>query len=396
MRLCHIAALFLVSAVNSAHAIEPYELGRGDVVEIIVSAGGQLTRRTQIGVSGAVTVPLVGEISIAGLTPSAAADKIAKMFRDRGDHEQVNAIVEVVAYRPVYVAGAVPKPGPYEYRPGMTIRQLLAMAGGESAGSDRPDVIPEVLQSDYEDALNALVHAHIRQARLRALAFGASEFTAPDIDASGLSPRRVQDILDVEQSAWRAGEDETARRRAFAETTAKVLQEQISDLNEQLRQEEANIELAEGEFQRMKAAFNKGVIAGPRMSETQQALALVKMRRAETAARIAEARRNLLEVEWRLDQSLQGRKLEAFAALQKELQEGQRAESAVAAARARLQQARIQPRTPKGTIGQVRISIHSETNTEKIGALESEAMPGDTVIVSKTFTDAGPLASAQK
>ena len=270
------------------------------------------------------------------------------------------------------------------------------LAGGEATKSDRSDIIPEVLQSEYEDALYSLVHAQVRQSRLRALAFGATELTLRDVDASGLGPKQLQDIIDIENNAWHAGEAETARRRDFAESTAKVLQEQIVDLNEQLRQEETNIELAEGEFQRMKAAFNKGVIAGPRMSETQQALALVKIRRAETAARIAEARRNLLEVEWRLDQSLQGKKLEAFAALQKELQDVSRAESAVVAARAKLQQARVQPRTPKGAIEQVQISIHSETNKEKSGALDSEVMPGDTVIVSKTLTDAGQLSTAQK
>lgn len=386
--LSKLAVILMVSGALPASAGEPYKLGRGDVVEVIVSAGGQLARRTQIGSAGTIAIPLVGEIEVAGLTTSSAATRIEEAFRSRGNQDQVSAVVEVVTYRPVYVAGAVPKPGPFEYRPGMTVRQLLATAGGDMAGAEKADVIPEVLQSEYDDAVNAFVHSQARMARLRAQATGATALSVKNIDASGLAPARVREITSIEENAWKASEAETARLKEFTDNTAKVLNDQVADLSEQLKQEEVNIGLAEAEVQRIKAAFNKGVIAAPRVSDTQQSLALVKIRRAETAARIAEARRNLLEITWRFDQHVNARKLEAFAAMQKESQELARAESAVAAARAKLQQARVAPRTPRNAVEQVLVSIHSEANEERPASLDTEVMPGDTVQVTKQMADA--------
>jgi polysaccharide biosynthesis/export protein len=61
-----------------------------------------------------------------------------KAFRMRAPDARENVIVidadEVTAtvaeYRPIYVNGDVSKPGEYPYRPSITARQLVALAGG--------------------------------------------------------------------------------------------------------------------------------------------------------------------------------------------------------------------------------------------------------------------------
>src|SRR5262249_38734677 len=61
-----------------------------------------------------------------------------KVFRRRSDDGREYPIVltpdeilvSIAEYRPVYVNGDVAKPGPQPYRPGLTVRQAIASAGG--------------------------------------------------------------------------------------------------------------------------------------------------------------------------------------------------------------------------------------------------------------------------
>ncbi len=39
-------------------------------------------------------------------------------------------VVEVIAYRPVFILGEVSKPGQYPFQPGMTVLTAVAVAGG--------------------------------------------------------------------------------------------------------------------------------------------------------------------------------------------------------------------------------------------------------------------------
>src|SRR5258708_19607984 len=57
-------------------------LGEGDSVRITVFQNPDLTTETRISERGTITFPLVGEIVLAGLTPSGAEARIAKHLID--------------------------------------------------------------------------------------------------------------------------------------------------------------------------------------------------------------------------------------------------------------------------------------------------------------------------
>ena len=65
----------------------------------------------------------------------ALGDKLYRQYAADG-HEISHLIlgsevvVEVSEYSPLYVNGDISKPGVYPYRPGMTVRQAVAVAGG--------------------------------------------------------------------------------------------------------------------------------------------------------------------------------------------------------------------------------------------------------------------------
>jgi polysaccharide export outer membrane protein len=108
-----------------------YKIGAGDLLQINVwreleaSAAGVVVRP-----DGKISLPLVKEISVQGLTPpeleKMLADKLAQYIRN----PDVTVTVREIHGRKVYLMGAVKKEGAILLLSDMTIMQLLAEAGG--------------------------------------------------------------------------------------------------------------------------------------------------------------------------------------------------------------------------------------------------------------------------
>jgi polysaccharide export outer membrane protein len=106
-----------------------YTLGPGDKLRITVHESPDLTGEFMVSGSGFVSMPLIGEVQAGGLTVRQLADAIAaKLTPDYLKNPRVS--IEVLNFRPFDIIGEVNKPGSYPYRPGMTILNAVAMAGG--------------------------------------------------------------------------------------------------------------------------------------------------------------------------------------------------------------------------------------------------------------------------
>jgi polysaccharide export outer membrane protein len=121
-----------------------YRLGADDLIEITLfnipeSRAGIISRRAEVRVTqgGMITLPLLGDIAVAGLTPST----LERILRERYDEHLYNPQVgvQVKEYRGqrISVLGAVRNPGVFQLTGPNTLADLLALAGGinERAGS---------------------------------------------------------------------------------------------------------------------------------------------------------------------------------------------------------------------------------------------------------------------
>lgn len=135
-------ALGAPSQPQSAPA--PELLGNGDSVRVTVFQNPDLTTEARISESGAITVPLIGEVVIAGLTPEGAAARIADRLT-RGKfvvRPQVSLAVQQVRSRQVSVLGEVGKPGRYPLDDvSNSLTDVLARAGGINGEGDSDVVV---------------------------------------------------------------------------------------------------------------------------------------------------------------------------------------------------------------------------------------------------------------
>jgi polysaccharide export outer membrane protein len=145
---------------------EPTEsllIGPGDLLRITVLRESELDQRTRVLDSGEITLALAGNVSIQGLTPAAAAARIAEKYRQGNYllHPEVSVFVEEYATQTITILGQVAHPGTVR----VTLIDVLSLAGGLTEYADRHIVIERggkageriraFLPNRADDALNA-------------------------------------------------------------------------------------------------------------------------------------------------------------------------------------------------------------------------------------------------
>jgi polysaccharide export outer membrane protein len=119
----------LLSANDYASPAGAYRLGVGDRVRINIFKEPGLSGEFMVSGNGAIAMPLIGEVPVAGLTAEQASQAIAtKLTPNYLENPQV--ALEVEDFRPYFVLGEVERPGRYPTMEGTTLLGAIATAGG--------------------------------------------------------------------------------------------------------------------------------------------------------------------------------------------------------------------------------------------------------------------------
>jgi polysaccharide export outer membrane protein len=119
---------------------EEYHLGAGDKLRIEVYKDAQLSQSVQVRPDGKVTLPLIGDMEAAGLTPIELRDRIASSLKEYVTNPTVTVIVVEATAATAYVMGEVNHPGAVNLQAPLTILQALALAGGLKDFADAKNI----------------------------------------------------------------------------------------------------------------------------------------------------------------------------------------------------------------------------------------------------------------
>jgi polysaccharide export outer membrane protein len=114
-----------------------YRIGPEDLIEVSVFEAADLNRSVRVTGGGEISLPLLGAVRAAGLTPRELESVLEELLRRtylKDPH--VGVFVREMQSHPVSVVGAVKKPGVFQIRGAKTLVEMLAMAEGlsEDAG----------------------------------------------------------------------------------------------------------------------------------------------------------------------------------------------------------------------------------------------------------------------
>jgi polysaccharide export outer membrane protein len=125
---------------RSSSAAADYRLTPGDKLRVEVYKDSQLSQSLQVRPDGKVTLPLLGDIVAADLTPIQLRDRISNGLKEYVQNPVVTVIVVEASPAMVYVMGEVAQPGSIPMRGQMTVLQALAMAGGFKEFANTKDI----------------------------------------------------------------------------------------------------------------------------------------------------------------------------------------------------------------------------------------------------------------
>lgn len=288
---------------------ESYRIAAGDVLSLRVLEWQPIENRAveweslrsdlAVDAQGMVTVPFVGQVRAADLSPAELSAVVATELRDRlAVSASLDAVVQVVSYRPLFVAGAVRSPGEYPFRPGVTAAQLVAQAGGGALASGIGTIDPRDVLS-REGAMQLLKlegeRLAIRRAMLLAVIEGRDELVVPERQGGAVWP---ESLIRSENEVLRLRRESRVRELAALDDQILLLGNEIVALTDRSAALERLVESAQRENENAQSLADRGLAVGSRVSETERTLALAEaqlldvstaMLRARQAVTLAEA-----------------------------------------------------------------------------------------------------------
>lgn len=139
-----MVALMLNACSSSKNVVQPprmdsglledYVIGVGDSLQVNVWRNPELSLAVPVRPDGKISMPLVGDIVAAELTTAQLSANIVKSLEEYVRSPQVTVIVANPSssdfQRRVRITGAVGSPQSIPYRDGMTVLDLVLIAGG--------------------------------------------------------------------------------------------------------------------------------------------------------------------------------------------------------------------------------------------------------------------------
>lgn len=119
------------AAANMAsQAPKGYRVDVDDEILISVWHEPELSQTVTIRSDGMITLPLINDLKVAGLTTEEMQALLTEKFKNLVNDPQVTVIVKAVRSRKVYLAGNVARQGVYPISGHTTVLELLVEAGG--------------------------------------------------------------------------------------------------------------------------------------------------------------------------------------------------------------------------------------------------------------------------
>ena len=197
VRRLFLSAPLLAAMALPAVAQDDIQLAPGDTVAFSLLGAPDLGRQTTIGGDGTVYLPIAGKVAAAGLNVDELRESVYAALRDRAYRvsgpggedvwrrvQDDEIVLDVAEYRPVYITGDVGRPGEIRYRPGMSVRQALAIVGG----------VGRLAQEDHEQQVLRL--SDERNLLLDRIETQNTELERLDADLEAVLAQRFPDVED--------------------------------------------------------------------------------------------------------------------------------------------------------------------------------------------------------
>lgn len=389
-------------AIFVPQAKAEYQVSIGDVLEVTVAGVPELRHRAAVQMDGNISLPLVGMLPVAGLPLPEVRAKVgaalaSKVYRQREaviviDADQVTTMV--AEYRPIYVNGDVSKPGEYPYRPSITARQLVAVAGGYDITRIRmnnPYLESADLRSEYGSLWTELAKEQARMWRIKNELGEATQLNPAILTDVPIARSAISEIVNAETEYLKTKQSDFQQEKTFLQSGVRRGDDEIRVLSEQQKKEEEGLQSDLEELQKASDLYGRGSITSPRVTDARRAVLLSSTRKLQTSAQLLQARKLQDDLTRRLARLDDQRRLDLLRELQDTSVKLNQIREKLQSVGEKLQytsMVRSQLARGSGNKPEIVIIRKGDKGQERIVASEdTELQPGDAVEVSLRYQD---------
>ncbi|AMJ62538.1 hypothetical protein AXW83_21510 [Bosea sp. PAMC 26642] len=379
-----------------------YNLNVGDVLELSVRGFPELRQKAIVEMDGEVALPLAGRVRVIGM-PIADAKAIIRdlvisrplqqRFPDGREGyvalaaDDVN--VTIAEFRPVYVSGDVGRPGELIYRPGMSVRQAVALAGGFDIMRYRL-VNPFTESADFKGLYESLwaeaTRVRARLARLDAEIEGKAQIGAIDTKDIPLQRDYIDGIVRAETETLRRRQDDYQKEQKHILALVKQYKDKVRTLTQLTSAEEEGSQADTKEYEQMLEFNKRGTVPLSRLMEIRRIQLTSSTRLLQTKVQLDQAVRDLSDAERNLDRFDNNYRLALVNERQDQVVGYGSLQARIAANADKLEHTSLlKSRLVRGPGAKVKITIFRSLIDQKqeiAGNEDSALLPGDTVEIS--------------
>lgn len=401
VRYLAILAFGVGCLTASGAARAEYKLQRGDALEIQVAGLPELKQKVVVGLDGEISTPMVDALKVAGLTIGEAQKLVKARLSQRLFHQRTldgkenastitpdSVSLTIAEYRPVYVDGDVSKPGEQIFRPGMTVRQAVALAGGYELMRFRttnPFMEGSDLRAEYQKLWLEYVRKQAAVWRLRSELEGADAGKLEDVTKAPLPAADLERIRSMARQELDARREQNEKEIAYLNEAVRVADGQVQLLRSRQKIDEQNVAADAEEYAKLRAFSQKGNLSNARLSESRRLHLFSSVQALQTTAQLSETVRAHQLAQRELSRYSEKRRLEVMEELDENNLE-------LATIRAKMQAVSdkiaytgiIRSQLIRGgSRPSIRIARKTDKATEQLSATEdTELQPGDTIEVA--------------
>lgn len=118
-----------------------YLIDAGDRLKVTVFDEEPLTGEYDVGMGGAISLPLLEPIVVKNMRPAQVAHIIEEELSAGGYVLYPRVSVDILEYRPFFILGEVAAPGAYPHGGELTLEQAVAKAGGYTPRAKKSSVV---------------------------------------------------------------------------------------------------------------------------------------------------------------------------------------------------------------------------------------------------------------
>jgi protein involved in polysaccharide export with SLBB domain len=243
-----------------------------------------------VGASGRLGLPLVGEIDVTGMTTAQLSNAIGDRMQQRiGLASPPDVAIEIIECRPIYLVGQIEKPGAFAYRPGLTVLQAIALAGGLRRPQLGSRLERELIatRSDMVSGMSELRAVIARKARIETELQGGRDVRFPEQLNRVAAVDGVALLMQQERAIFTARTNAYNNQINALQQLSKYLDEEFKYLNGQLATHKSIVGFSQVELDGIALLAQKGLATQSRKLGLERNMAQLQSDRLRLETAIA-------------------------------------------------------------------------------------------------------------